>query len=236
MKVGDKVVFMGWGLYEKSLAALGLVIGETYKVSKVNVFGIVLEGIIPYTLNIDRFKLVEEKEDMTHSMGYYFEPWSAVYDAIVEQEPEWFSSQAGTGKELAVKFIKERCKPAEKVDGKQFFGKKIKVNPETSELIQNAVFEAGGRWGGSGIQYVQFLQDTHFEINHKGIMWRCGWEDTDETFPELIVEVETTKRLKIVKEIPAKTQEQIERKNTVAKINELELQLASLKQSLEEYQ
>lgn len=44
--------------------------------------------------------------------------------------------------------------------GLKLFGTKIEVNPETSKLIQEAVFAAGGSWA-NGEKYAKYYLETH---------------------------------------------------------------------------
>jgi len=169
--------------------------------------------------------------------------WDSVFEAIDKIDGKWFTKK-GSGRDLAVKFIEEAGKiiykpkkkegtPESAPFGKRFFGHKIKVTPETSKMIQKAVFEAGGKWGGSGDTYFKFPQDTHLEINPDGVMWRQSWQQIDPSVPELVVELEVVKSLKIVDVIPAKTPEQLQKEARLVQVAKLEEEIAKLK-SLEE--
>jgi len=118
--------------------------------------------------------------------------------------------------------------------GKRFFGHKIKVTPETSEMIQKAVFEVGGSWS-SGRQVVQLKENKYLFVESNGIVTYGNMVTsfTDNELPELIVELEVVKSLKIVDVIPAKTPEQLQKEVRLAQIKKLEEELAKLK-SLEE--
>lgn len=127
-------------------------------------------------------------------------------------------------------YMNEEFDLCQEAFGKRFFGHKIKVNPETSELIQKAVFEAGGYWGGSKDTHFKFPLNTHLEINPDGVMWRQRWEEIHPSVPELIVELEVVKSLKIVDVIPAKAPEQLQKEARLAQIKKLEEELAKLKE------
>lgn len=75
-----------------------------------------------------------------------------------------------------VKKQKEEKKMA--FDGKQLFGKKYRVTPETSKLIQEAVFVAGGWWW-CGERQVSELESKFLWVDDEGCMTK---EDFDEMF------------------------------------------------------
>jgi len=108
--------------------------------------------------------------------------------------------------------------------GKRFFGYKMRVTPETSEMIQKAVFEAGG----SRLTRVDnpFLYiDTHGNV----LYGESEEFFVNETMPELIVELEVVKSLKIIDVIPVKTPEELQKEARLKQIKKLEEELAKLK-------
>jgi hypothetical protein len=146
---------------------------------------------------------------------------------VKESDPEYITVEECSE---GVWYMNEEFDLYQEPFGKRFFGHKIKVTPETSEMIQKAVFEAGGMWGGSGDTHFKFPQDNHLEINSDGIMWRQSWEQINPIVPELIVELEVVKSLKIVDVIPAKTPEQLRKEARIEQIKKLEEELAKLKE------
>lgn len=75
-------------------------------------------------------------------------------------------------------FIKKQKEGKMPFDGKQLFGKKYRVTPETSRLIQEAVFAAGGYWE-DGENSVSDLDSKFLRVDNKGYMTK---EESDEDF------------------------------------------------------
>ena len=75
-------------------------------------------------------------------------------------------------------FIKKQKEEKMSFDGKQLFGKKYRVTPETSKLIQEAVFSAGGWWC-CGERKVSELESKFLWVDDEGCMTK---EDFDEMF------------------------------------------------------
>lgn len=73
-----------------------------------------------------------------------------------------------------IKKQKEEKKMA--FDGKQLFGKKYRVTPETSKLIQEAVFAAGGCWY-CGEKEVLELESKFLWVDSEGLMAKSDFDE-----------------------------------------------------------
>ena len=101
-------------------------------------------------------------------------------------------------------------------DGKQLFGKKYRVTPETSKLIQEAVFAAGGGWFFGG-RCVLELESKFLWVSETGELTK---EDSSEEFfvgteeLEGIITVGITGVAVVDKEVEAKKKqlEELDRK------------------------
>jgi len=60
----------------------------------------------------------------------------------------------------------------------EWFGFKYKVTPETSKLLQEAVFKDGGRWAG-GQTHPMYLEEPFIQVTYNGKMWR-GFTNFEE--------------------------------------------------------
>lgn len=82
----------------------------------------------------------------------------------------------------------------------EWFGYKYQVTPETSKLLQEAVFKAGGRWGGAAGTTISYLTEVYLEVMGDGNIWRHYTEayfsdsDLPEKQPPQPVKVEPTKK------------------------------------------
>jgi len=85
----------------------------------------------------------------------------------------------------------------------EFFGKKYRVNPETSRLLQEVVFEAGGKWGSYG-KAVRLVEKPFLFVDMSGDLTWCGSAGADyfnlQSDPEGHLEVVTTVKLAEPKE------------------------------------
>lgn len=113
----------------------------------------------------------------------------------------------------------------------ELFGKKYKVTPETSELLQLAVFEAGGTWG-YGCKAVQSKTEPYLYVSSGG---RITYGYTNETFKSswyTEATLEVVKSIKIKEVIPAKTKEQLEYEKLQEQIAEHEKTMAESQATL----
>lgn len=118
--------------------------------------------------------------------------------------------------------------------GKQLFGYKMRVTPETSELVQKAVFEVGGDWIVSKGQSLSCINSEFLWIDKDGGMF-CR---TNEEFfhndltPEIHLEV--VKSLKIVSKEDSK---EVKRQKELQEvIDNLKEQLDNAQQQLKAIQ
>jgi len=117
-------------------------------------------------------------------------------------------------------------------DGKQLFGKKYRVDSETSKLIQEAVIAAGGGWRRGREKKVLFLYSNFLWVSSDGDLCK---EDVDETFfledetPEGVVTIGITGVTVVDKELEAK-KKQLEELD--AKIKELQAIADNLKKEM----
>jgi hypothetical protein len=67
----------------------------------------------------------------------------------------------------------------------EWFGYKYRVTPETSKLLQEAVFKDGGKWSSSGIKFFE-TDDTYIFVQADGIMTlsSCFGDFQDDFLPE----------------------------------------------------
>lgn len=102
-------------------------------------------------------------------------------------------------------------------DGKQLFGKKYRVTPETSKLIQEAVFAAGGYWR-SGCASVKYTDTDKFMfVTETGCLTTSWLNETtfiDNKYPEGIITIGITGVAVVDKEVEAKKKqlEELDRK------------------------
>jgi hypothetical protein len=65
----------------------------------------------------------------------------------------------------------------------EWFGYKYRVTPESSRLLQGAVFKDGGRWVGAAHTTISYLGDIYLEVKEDGNIWRPvtdkGFSDSD---------------------------------------------------------
>lgn len=63
----------------------------------------------------------------------------------------------------------------------EWFGFKYRVTPETSKLLQEAVFKDGGEWAGRQT-YPMYLEEPFIQVTHDGKMWRgfTNFEEIEE--------------------------------------------------------
>lgn len=113
--------------------------------------------------------------------------------------------------------------------GKSLFGKKMRVTPETSELVQKAVFAAGGGWLGAMTKEVRNISEPYLHISSSG---QVGWGENEGYFskdrtPEVTLSTKTTLVVEEVKIDPLK-------KERLNRIKRMEKELEELKKSIEE--
>lgn len=114
--------------------------------------------------------------------------------------------------------------------GKQLFGYKMRVTPEISELVQKAVFEAGGSWMSGNRKVYENIK--YICIDSSGSMCHLNGSDSwfnDYNFPEIKLEV--VKSLKIIsKEDPVQVKQQKELQEVIDNLKE---QLHTAQQQLD---
>lgn len=115
--------------------------------------------------------------------------------------------------------------------GKKLFGHKMRVTPETSRLVQEAVFEAGGGWWTEG-KKVKYLDMECLYISKGG---RIAHSDYDGIFKDApSPEIQVSAKSVLVIEDIVKSEKELQIEETLRKIASLEEQLKQLKESLEE--
>jgi hypothetical protein len=116
-----------------------------------------------------------------------------------------------------------------KVLGKSLFGKKMKVTTETSELVQKAVFAAGGIWGDDR-KIIQYCDTEYLYVSEDRYITRGDASEYFEVhrFPEVTLSVE--KKL-VVQEVPKVDKAKQEKLDRIARMEE---ELKQLKLSVEE--
>jgi hypothetical protein len=108
-----------------------------------------------------------------------------------------------------------------------FFGKKYRVTPETSELLQMEVFKAGGKWC-SGSTYVLYPNSELIYVDAEGYLGVETFGAFDKhPSPEATLEVVKSVVIKDV--IPAKTEKDL-------KLEELQKAMDKHKESMAELQ
>lgn len=115
----------------------------------------------------------------------------------------------------------------------QWFGKKYRVTPETSELLQKAVFAEGGSWG-SGDTCIQHLSDQYLYVKEQGKIWRpvqLGCFEECE-LPEAVLAVEKTLVLGEVK--PAKDKQKEQKASLQFEIDKMKENLKAMEDKLQE--
>lgn len=112
-----------------------------------------------------------------------------------------------------------------------WFGKKYRVTPETSELLQKEVFKAGGYWEGDSSKCLHYTSSPMLYIMPNGRLYHLTKELEEEfeesTMPEGIIEVEKMIRLSNV--IDPISQEQLEYNKLQEQIKQLQIQAEKLK-------
>lgn len=98
--------------------------------------------------------------------------------------------------------------------GKQLFGKKMRVTPETSKLVQEAVFAAGGSWPNLRTDVVDYAISYFFCSINGELTYRVEGETFFE-FREL-TEVKITPTSFSITELP--TKEEIEKQETLKEL------------------
>lgn len=113
-----------------------------------------------------------------------------------------------------------------KVPLSPFFGKKYRVTPETSELLQKEVFKAGGTWTDGTTELWGFGKPYLFAEAHGSIGFGCCPDEFNQyKLPEATLEVVKTVIIKDV--IPMKTEQQ-------RKVRELEEKLEAHKATMKD--
>lgn len=114
----------------------------------------------------------------------------------------------------------------------EFFNKKYKVNPKTSEFIQKEVFKAGGKWK-DGTTEVKHITLPHLYVGIDGTI-KLGYNQ--EYFKSLeseegFVEIETIEVLKLVPQEKVKAKKMVEEA-----YSELEIKSSALEEAEKEVQ
>jgi hypothetical protein len=117
------------------------------------------------------------------------------------------------------------------IEPSPWFGKKYRVTPETSALLQQEVFKAGGYWEGEVIKVPLRTHNPMLCVTPNGRLYYFQSHQTEEfdeyPLPEGIIEVE--KSLKLIKVVDAITTEQLEYDKLQEQIKQLQIQAEKLK-------
>ncbi len=121
------------------------------------------------------------------------------------------------------------------IEVSSWFGKKYKVTPETSELLQKEVFKDGGRWSGDLFlgtllnKEVKYTTSQYIYVDAAGVIKHGIIEKYFilEDLPEGVIEIE--KSIKLAKVIDKVTEDEIEYNKLMEQIENLKLQAAKFK-------
>lgn len=112
----------------------------------------------------------------------------------------------------------------------ELFGKKYRVTTETSELLQQAVFEAGGCWWAFG-QQIRFGKEPYLFISHDGVITFEGNSYNFDSYPQPEGFIEVVKTVKLVQ--PPKTEQELRLEAVLVKIDEFKSKIDELKSEAE---
>lgn len=113
--------------------------------------------------------------------------------------------------------------------GKSLFGKKMRVTPETSELVQKAVFAAGGIWGDDR-KIIQYCDTNYLYVSEGGYITRDNSSGYFDRHYASEVTLSVEKKL-VVTEVPKIDKAKQEKLDRIARMEE---ELKQLKRSVEE--
>lgn len=110
--------------------------------------------------------------------------------------------------------------------GKQLFGKKMRVTPETSKLVQEAVFAAGGSWLLGEVE-VKNIEMPYLHVSEGGRLTFADHKEEScfKLHPNTEVEI-TPVTTFTIKEVDKEKEEELKR------IKELEKEVASMTEEL----
>lgn len=172
----------------------------------------------------EKYRLEDEYNGLDSEDLFVAFCWSKTPEGV------WFWLACFAGKfeeaiELQPKFKEEK----EDKQMSELFGKKYKMTPETSELLQLAVFEAGGDWAYGPAKTI--YQNLGFIfVDGQGTMSYAFHNETEyfehHSLPEDFLEV--VKTIKLVQP-PPKTELELQLEAILAKIDELKAEAEKLK-------
>lgn len=116
--------------------------------------------------------------------------------------------------------------------GKQLFGKKIRVNPTTSRLVQEAVFAAGGKGWYFSRRRVLHTDYAYLFVDCEGLLTTRATLMNRDNYEEAVVSF--TETLSIDKILPNKTEEELKKETLIKELKKSIMEASDKIKQLEE--